>query len=332
MIHPLPSWLCPILLLLVVGSILSGLASGCPQRCDCNPQDRSVLCHRKRHFTVPEGVPTDTRLLDLSRNRIKPLNQDKFSAFPYLEELELSENIMSSIEPGSFNGLFNLRSLGLRNNRLKLIPLGVFTGLSNLTQLDISENKIVILLDDMFQDLYNLKSLEVGDNDLVYISHCAFRGLNSLEELSLEKCNLTSVPTEALSHLHGLISLHLRYLNIIVIRDYSFKRLYRLKVLEVAHWPYLDTLTANSLYGLNLTSLSITHSNLSSIPYVAIRQLVYLRFLNLSFNPTTATNCDGHTGTPTEYLRQSMLLVLAEDFKHSNRHHQHCRLIPFPQA
>ncbi|XP_053573317.1 leucine-rich repeat and immunoglobulin-like domain-containing nogo receptor-interacting protein 1 [Bombina bombina] len=288
MVHPLLSCLCPILLLLVVGTVLCGLASGCPQRCDCSPQDRSVLCHRKRHFSVPEGVPTDTRLLDLSRNRIKILNQDEFSAFPYLEELELSENIVSTIEPGAFNGLFNLRSLGLRNNRLKLIPLGVFTGLSNLTKLDISENKIVILLDDMFQDLYNLKSLEVGDNDLVYISHRAFRGLNSLEELSLEKCNLTSVPTEALSHLHGIISLRLRYLNIMVIRDYSFKRLNRLKVLEIAHWPYMDTMTANSLYGLNLTSLSITHSNISSIPYVAIRHLVYLRFLNLSYNPITA--------------------------------------------
>ncbi|KAM8974062.1 leucine-rich repeat and immunoglobulin-like domain-containing nogo receptor-interacting protein 1 [Pelodytes ibericus] len=287
MIRPLPSCLCPILLL-VVGSILSGSASGCPQRCDCSPQDRSVLCHRKRHSDVPEGVPTDTRLLDLSKNRIKTINQDEFSSFPYLEELELNENIINIIEPGAFSGLSNLRSLGLRSNRLKLIPLGVFTGLSNLTQLDISENKIVILLDDMFQDLYNLKSLEVGDNDLVYISHRAFRGLNSLEELTLEKCNLTSVPTEALSHLHGLISLRLRHLNINVIRDYSFKRLHRLKILEVAHWPYLDTMTSNSLYGLNLTSLSITHSNLSTIPYVAIRHLVYLRFLNLSYNPITA--------------------------------------------
>ncbi|KAM5172676.1 leucine-rich repeat and immunoglobulin-like domain-containing nogo receptor-interacting protein 1 [Mantella aurantiaca] len=287
MILPLPPCLCPILLL-ILGSFLSGSASGCPQRCECSPQDRSVLCHRKRHLNVPEGIPTDTRLLDLSKNRIKALNQDEFSSFPYLEELELSENIVSLIEPGAFNGLFNLRSLGLRSNRLKLIPLGVFTGLSNLTQLDISENKIVILLDDMFQDLYNLKSLEVGDNDLVYISHRAFRGLNSLEELTLEKCNLTVVPTEALSHLHGLISLQLRYLNINIIRDYSFKRLYRLKNLEVAHWPYLDTLTSNSLYGLNLTSLSITHSNLSAIPYVAIRHLVYLRFLNLSYNPISS--------------------------------------------
>ncbi|KGL83447.1 Leucine-rich repeat and immunoglobulin-like domain-containing nogo receptor-interacting protein 1, partial [Tinamus guttatus] len=273
------------ILLLMLGSILSGSATGCPPRCECSAQERSVLCHRKRFMVVPEGVPTETRLLDLGKNRIKTLNQDEFANYPHLEELELNENIISAIEPGAFNNLFNLRTLGLRSNRLKLIPLGVFTGLSNLTKLDISENKIVILLDYMFQDLYNLKSLEVGDNDLVYISHRAFSGLNSLEQLTLEKCNLTSIPTEALSHLHGLIVLRLRHLNINAIRDYSFKRLYRLKVLEISHWPYLDTMTSNCLYGLNLTSLSITHCNLTSIPYVSVRHLVYLRFLNLSYNP-----------------------------------------------
>ncbi|XP_072880806.1 leucine-rich repeat and immunoglobulin-like domain-containing nogo receptor-interacting protein 1 [Hemitrygon akajei] len=286
----LPPW--PPILLLILGAVLSGHASGCPARCDCSAQERSVVCHRKRFISVPEGIPTETRLLDLSKNRIKTLNQDEFSAYPLLEELELNENIISTVEPGAFSNLFNLRSLGLRSNRLKLIPLGVFTGLNNLTQLDISENKIVILLDYMFQDLYNLKSLEVGDNDLVYISHRAFNGLHSLEQLTLEKCNLTTVPTEALSHLHGLIELRLRFLNINAIQNYSFRRLYRLKVLEVSHWPYLDTLAPNCLYGLNLTSLTISSCNLSSVPYLAIRHLVYLKFFNLSFNPITTIH--GH--------------------------------------
>ncbi|GCB81230.1 leucine-rich repeat and immunoglobulin-like domain-containing nogo receptor-interacting protein 1 [Scyliorhinus torazame] len=280
------------ILLLILAAVLSGHATGCPARCDCSAQERSVVCHRKRFITVPEGIPTETRLLDLSKNRIKTISQDEFVAYPLLEVLELNENIISTVEPGAFSNLFNLRSLGLRSNRLKLIPLGVFTGLNNLTQLDISENKIVILLDYMFQDLYNLRSLEVGDNDLVYISHRAFSGVHSLEQLTLDKCNLTTIPTEALSHLHGLLVLRLRFLNINVIQNYSFKRLYRLKVLEISHWPFLDTMAANCLYGLNLTSLTITSCNLTSVPYIAIRHLVYLKFLNLSFNPITTVQ--GH--------------------------------------
>ncbi|XP_076012117.1 leucine-rich repeat and immunoglobulin-like domain-containing nogo receptor-interacting protein 1-B [Genypterus blacodes] len=273
------------ILVLMLGTVLSGSTTGCPSRCDCNAQERSVVCHRRRLAALPEGIPIETKLMDLSKNRLKNLGPEEFINYPQLEELQLNENIISSIEPGAFGNLLNLRTLGLRNNQLKLIQLGVFTGLTNLTQLDISENKIVILLDYMFQELYNLKALEVGNNDLVFISPRSFHGLSNLESLNVEACNVASVPTDALSHLHNLLSLQLRYLNVSVIRDYSFKRLYRLRVLEISQMPALQTLTPKCLFGLNLTSLSITNCNLTVIPYQAIRHLGHLRFLNLSFNP-----------------------------------------------
>lgn len=273
------------ILILMLGTVLSGSTTGCPSKCDCNGQERSVVCHRRRLAALPEGIPTETRLLDLSKNRLKTLGPEEFINYPLLEELQLNENTISSIEPGAFSNLMNLRTLGLRNNELKLIQLGVFTGLTNLTQLDISENKIVILLDYMFQELYNLRALEVGDNDLVFISPRSFHGLSNLESLNIEGYKLGSVPTDALSHVHNLLSLRLRYLNVTDIRDFSFKRLYRLRILEISHMPALNTVTSQSLYGLNLTSLSITNCNLSAIPYEAISHLRYLRFLNLSFNP-----------------------------------------------
>ncbi|XP_017571906.1 leucine-rich repeat and immunoglobulin-like domain-containing nogo receptor-interacting protein 1-B isoform X1 [Pygocentrus nattereri] len=273
------------ILILMLGTVLSGSATGCPSRCECSAQERSVLCHRRKLISLPEGIPIETRLLDLSKNRLKAINPEEFINYPHLEELQLNENVISVIEPGAFSNLFGLRTLGLRNNKLKLIQLGVFTGLSNLTRLDISENKIVILLDYMFQDLYNLKELEVGDNDLVFISHRAFHGLTSLEQLTMERSNLTSVPTEAFSHLHNLLILKLWNFNVNIIRDFSFRRLYRLKVLEIANWPFLEILTAKSLHGLNITTLSVTNCNLTAVPYVAIQHLVYLRSLNLSFNP-----------------------------------------------
>ncbi|KAM6979807.1 leucine-rich repeat and immunoglobulin-like domain-containing nogo receptor-interacting protein 1-B [Aplochiton taeniatus] len=273
------------ILVLMLGTVLSGSTTGCPSRCDCNGQERSVVCHRRRLATLPEGIPIETRLLDISKNRVKSLGPEEFINYPQLEELQLNENVISSIEPGAFSNLVGLRTLGLRNNQLKLIQLGVFTGLSNLTQLDISENRIVILLDYMFQELYNLKALEVGDNDLVFISPRSFHGLNSLERLSIQRCNLVSVPTDALSHLHNLVSLRLRHLNVSVIRDYSFKRLYRLRVLEISHMPSLDTMTSKCLFGLNITSLTVTNCNLTAVPYQAIHHLGHLRFLNLSFNP-----------------------------------------------
>ncbi|XP_046881365.1 leucine-rich repeat and immunoglobulin-like domain-containing nogo receptor-interacting protein 2 [Hypomesus transpacificus] len=283
MLHTALSCWQPFLGLALLAVFVSS-ALGCPARCDCSAQSKAVLCHRKRLPGIPDGIPIETRILDLSKNKLQAINPDDFAAFPGLEDLDLSGNIISYVEPGAFNALFSMHSLSLKSNRIKLIPLGVFTGLSNLTRLDISDNKIVILLDYMFQDLHNLKYLEVGDNDLVYISHRAFSGLFGLERLTLERCNLTVVPTEALSHLHNLVSLHLRHLSISTLHPFSFKKLFRLQHLEIDHWLSLDLVPANTLHGLNLTTLYITNTNLSSFPYQALRHLPYLTHLNLSYN------------------------------------------------
>ncbi|NXW08621.1 LIGO3 protein, partial [Fregetta grallaria] len=260
-------------------------AAACPARCECAPQIKSVVCHRKRLTSIPEGIPTETKILELNKNRIRCLNPGDLSPYPLLEELDFSENIISNVEPGAFSNLFNLQTLRLRGNQLKLIPPGVFTKLTNLTLLDISENKLVILLDYMFQDLRNLKSLEVGDNDLVYISQRAFSGLLGLEQLTIEKCNLTSISAESLSYLQNLEVLRLRHLSISALEDQNFKKLYNLLQLEIDNWPLLEDVSPTSFQGLNLTSLSITYTNITAVPAAALRNLVYLRYLNLSYNP-----------------------------------------------
>ncbi|XP_078525194.1 leucine-rich repeat and immunoglobulin-like domain-containing nogo receptor-interacting protein 3 [Lissotriton helveticus] len=262
-------------------------SSACPARCECAPHIKSVVCHRKRLTAIPEGIPTETKILDLSKNKIRCLSPGDLSPYPLLEEIDFSENVISTVEPGAFGNLFNLQALHLRGNQLKLIPTGVFTKLTNLTLLDISENKIVILLDHMFQDLKNLRSLEVGDNDLVYVSQKAFTGLLSLEQLTIEKCNLTTLSAESLSHLHNLEVLRLRYLSIGALEEQNFKRLYNLKELEIDNWPFLEDVPPMCFQGLNLTSLSITYTNITSVPTAALRNLIYLTHLNLSYNPIT---------------------------------------------
>uniref|UniRef100_A0A3Q2Q5D7 Ig-like domain-containing protein n=1 Tax=Fundulus heteroclitus TaxID=8078 RepID=A0A3Q2Q5D7_FUNHE len=177
-------WLLPFLFLLLMITVSSAQSQGCPQRCDCIPKLKTVSCFGKRLSSLPEGIPSDTKVLDLSGNKLR--------------------------WPNAFSSLQNLQSLSLRGNQLKLVPMGAFSRLSNLTSLDLSGNKIVILLDFTFQDLKSLKNLEVGDNDLVYISNKAFLGLVGLRELSIERCNLTSVSSQSLSYLHNLVTLRLR--------------------------------------------------------------------------------------------------------------------------
>ena len=139
------------LLLLVVGWRAAVLC--CPARCDCSAQSKSVSCHRKRLPAVPEGVPIETRVLDLSKNRLRAITPDNFSSFQQLEDLDLSDNLIGAVEPGSFRSQLALRSLVLRSNLLQLLPAGVLSGLANLTHLDLSHNRLVVLLDHGFQVL-----------------------------------------------------------------------------------------------------------------------------------------------------------------------------------
>lgn len=272
--------------LFLVGALLLFLASpalSCPARCECSAQTKSVSCHRKRLPSIPEGIPIETRALDLSKNKLRAITPDNFSSFQQLEDLDLSDNLISVLEPGSFRSQVALRSLNFRSNLIQLVPVGVLSGLTNLTRLDLSHNRLVVLLDHAFQDLRRLASLEVGDNELVFISQRAFTGLLGLQSLTLERSNLTVVPTDALGHLHSLTELRMRHLSISVLKPYSFKRLSRLRRLEIDHWPLLESLPPYSLHGLNLTTLFITNTNLSAFPGAALRNLPYLTHLNLSY-------------------------------------------------
>ncbi|XP_063003009.1 leucine-rich repeat and immunoglobulin-like domain-containing nogo receptor-interacting protein 3 [Elgaria multicarinata webbii] len=285
-----PTMPCCFLLLLASHCALLSTApvAACPARCECVPQIRSVSCHRKRLAAIPEGIPTETRILELNRNRLRCLNAGDLAPFPLLEELDISENLLAHVEPGAFGSLPHLRSLRLRGNQLRLLPPGAFSRLSNLTLLDLSENKIVVLLDYTFQDLRSLTCLELGDNDLVYVSRKAFSGLVGLRQLTLERCNLTGLSAESLSRLPSLEALRLRQLGIAAVEEQNFRRLLGLRVLEIDNWPLLEEIPPGGFHGLNLTSLSVTYTNITAVPTAALRALAHLLYLNLSYNPISA--------------------------------------------
>ncbi|KAM4631497.1 leucine-rich repeat and immunoglobulin-like domain-containing nogo receptor-interacting protein 4a [Polymixia lowei] len=259
----------------------------CPQPCQCNSEVLEVNCSGLQLATVPAGLPQDSQLLNITHNNIKTLVHQQFKTLTQLRDLDLSDNILVIIEVEAFVGLQSLLTLRLARNRLKIIPVGAFIGLTKLRLLDISDNEILVLLDFTFRDLAALQRIEGGQNDIVFISHHAFIGLTNLQNLHLDRCNLTAVPTEALTQLSGLKSLRFRRLGLTTLPNNSFRRLGRLKKLVISHCPMLESLAGNSLFGLNLTSLTITNCNLSAVPYAPLHHLVYLVHLDLSFNPIT---------------------------------------------
>ncbi|XP_040908697.1 leucine-rich repeat and immunoglobulin-like domain-containing nogo receptor-interacting protein 1 [Toxotes jaculatrix] len=259
----------------------------CPQSCRCNTELLEVNCSYGQLSTVPDDLSQDTKVLNLTHNNIKTLVHQQFQTLTQLLDLDLSDNLLAVVELETFLGLQSLLTLRLARNHLKIIPVGTFAGLPNLQLLDISSNEILVFLDFTFRGLTALQHIKAADNDLVFISHQAFTGLTSLQELHLDGCNLTAVPTEALTQLSVLRSLHFHRLALTTLPNYSFHHLVRLKELVISHCPWLQTLSGNSLFGLNLTSLTITHCNLSAVPYIPLHHLVYLVYLDLSFNPIT---------------------------------------------
>lgn len=282
-------WLCwgALYLLAVRVALTSETRRSCPQPCRCNTVQLEVNCSDGQLTSVPDGLSQNTKLLNLTHNKIKTLVQQQFQTLTQLLDLDLSDNIMVVIEVEAFLGLKSLITLRLARNHLKVIPVGAFAGLTKLKLLDISSNEILVFLDFTFRDLTALQFIKAADNNLVFISHDAFTGLTSLQELHLDGCNLTAVPTEALTQLGGLTSLHFHRLGLTTLPNYSFRHLERLKELVISHCRQLETLSGNSLFGLNLTSLTITHCNLSAVPYIPLHHLVYLVHLDLSFNPIT---------------------------------------------
>ncbi|KAJ4928200.1 hypothetical protein JOQ06_015994 [Pogonophryne albipinna] len=281
-------WLCcGALFLLAAGVAFSSeTRRSCPQPCRCNTVLQEVNCSDGQLTTVPNILPQNTKILNLTHNKIKSLVQQQFQTLTKLLHLDLNDNIMVLIEVEAFIGLQSLITLRLARNHLKIIHVGAFDGLPKLKLLDISRNEILVFLDFTFRDLTALQFIIAADNDVVFISRRAFTGLTSLQELHLDGCNLTAVPTEALTQLGELRSLHFHRLGLTTLPNYAFRQLEHLKELVISQCC-LENLSGNSLFGLNLTSLTIRNCNLSAVPYTPLHHLVYLVFLDLSFNPIT---------------------------------------------
>lgn len=260
----------------------------CPQNCECFHEPLKVNCSSCHLNSVPEGIHKNTQSLNLANNLLNTLGKHQFSDLEQLQELDLSENLLTVIEVQAFSGLQNLLILRISQNRLKVILVGVFSGLQSLRLLDISKNEILVFLNDIFYEMPSLQKLEVNENELVFISNRAFSGLLYLQELNLDGYNLTSFPTEALSQLPRLVRLRFSHTGLTELPNNSFRQLNQLRELTVSHWHRLDTLLPNSLTGVNLTSLTLSYCNLSSVPYTSLRHLVYLLYLDLSYNPITS--------------------------------------------
>ncbi|XP_030911542.1 leucine-rich repeat-containing protein 4C isoform X2 [Geospiza fortis] len=273
--------------LLVVAGLVR--AQTCPSVCSCSNQFSKVICVRKNLRDVPDGISTNTRLLNLHENQIQIIKVNSFKHLTHLEILQLSRNHIRTIEIGAFNGLANLNTLELFDNRLTTIPNGAFVYLSKLKELWLRNNPIESIPSYAFNRIPSLRRLDLGElKRLSYISEGAFEGLSNLRYLNLAMCNLREIPN--LTPLVKLDELDLSGNHLTAIRPGSFQGLMHLQKLWMIQ-SQIQVIERNAFDNLqSLVEINLAHNNLTLLPHDLFTPL-RLERIHLHHNPWNC-NCD----------------------------------------
>nr|AAX77063.1 variable lymphocyte receptor [Lethenteron appendix] len=123
-------WIKWIATLVAFGALVQS-AVACPSQCSC--LRTTVQCQSSSLASVPAGIPTTTRVLNLNSNQITKLEPGVFDGLVNLDILGLCCNKLTELPSGMFDKLTRLKQLGLDQNQLKSIPRGAFDNLKSLT-------------------------------------------------------------------------------------------------------------------------------------------------------------------------------------------------------
>lgn len=270
------------------------------------------------------------KLLDLSRNGLRSLEEGIFKGCESLEQLYLDGNNLTTVPTMSLKGLGSIRVLSLSDNNIESLPRAAFSILGDsLLRLDLSENELSHMEDDALSGLERLLLLNLSRNDLNRFNSDVFKGAYNLLQLDLSTNFLREFPSDALRHLTDLKFLnmssnlideidhrHLSSLGELQVLDLSRNNIGRLdfgtfsKLSELTRLDLslnaLRTIDESSFNGLNkLKWLSLQDNNILLVPALALTRLPSLAHLHMEFNRVAAL--------PTELIQAtaSNLVTLA---------------------
>ena len=155
-----------------------------PIPCDVDFYAKSVQCDRRKLNAIPENLPADIIILDLSQNKLQRLHHDSFISHVSLMELDLSRNNITFIEKSTFAPLKHLRELILTaNTNLNIIQSDMFGGSHNLMLLDLAECNITTFPNNTFEWLPRIQKLSLKNNALTFVNTtvCPKKGLSFVD-------------------------------------------------------------------------------------------------------------------------------------------------------
>lgn len=162
--------------------------------CDCRSLKRtaiSVDCHNKNLTALPDVLPLNTKILNLTSNHINslgvPQNSKNWENVTYVY---LENNLISSFQPLEINSKFmrNLAALDIRRNKFQEFPSHIFEQFVNLDQVHLSDNPWLCDCESTFafQEWLQRQFHKVGDKEEI---RCGVSGsdLNGLRSNSLQQ-------------------------------------------------------------------------------------------------------------------------------------------------
>ncbi|KAG7213765.1 hypothetical protein KM043_002988 [Ampulex compressa] len=225
------------------------------------------------------------RVLDLSGNGLRSIEEGIFKGCDNLEELYLDGNNLTSVPTASLKGPKSIAVLSLSRNNIGSLPRAAFAALGgSLRRLDLSGNSLSHMEDGALFGLERLLFLNISRNDLNRFNSDVFKGAYNLLQLDLSANFLREFPTEALGHLSELEFLNVSNNLITEIERTHLLGLSELRVLDLGR-NNIGRLGVNTFSGLAaLTRLDLSLNALRTIEESSFEGLTRLEWLSLQDN------------------------------------------------
>jgi len=220
-------------------------------------------------------------VLDISSNKLFLLTKNNFANLPKLKELDLSENAILCSHPRSLFGLRLLKRFKISSTSIKLHD-SFLHGMDNLEEIKISNfYEVRQLPSNLFKDKFKLNSLVLSQMNISNkgIPNSLLKDSKNIQKLSLINCSLNKVPTQMLNTTIYLIYLDLSFNNLEEINRNSFKIFQRLEYLILRN-ARIRFISAGVFDIPLLQSLDLSDNNLISLNREAF-SLNLLKPLNL---------------------------------------------------
>lgn len=162
--------------------------------CDCKSLKKtaiSVDCHNKSLTSLPDILPANTKILNLTSNRISSLSVPYRSRnWENVTYVYLEDNLISSLNPLEFSPKFmrNLAALDIRRNKIQEFPSHILEQFINLDQIHLSNNPWLCDCESTFafQEWLQRHFHKVGDKEEI---RCGIPGneANGLKSINLDQ-------------------------------------------------------------------------------------------------------------------------------------------------